>query len=912
MFNISAASHKYSFRNLCLPLVFAGLILSLFSISALAAKSPSVSREKGKATFIYNIFRNLHWPEEEQLDHLKIGLYGKDSELMRELKVIFSRRQVRGKRVELIQMSDLKAARSLQVLIVTVPYNRYVNEIATKLRRSQTLLITEDVDDKRNVMINFISPSANLLAFEVNRSSIVYEGITLSKDILLFGGTELDIAVIHKETEAELAKAISAVQKQREEMAAQQGLLEAQSLTIVAQKKDIDEQHARLAELEGRIKQQREQISIREIELFRLEESVNLIREALNESEGVLSERESVLAKKEADINTYSARIRENLNKLNLQKREIKEQEKLIVEKNAVLSQQVHTIKNQQFILIAAVIVLLTFLALVVGIFKSAQAKHRVNKKLKHKTHELEAVNEKLLQVSEAKSQFVSAMSHEIRTPLNGVLGMVELLQDTPVNEQQRHYLNTVHSSGEMLLGVINDILDYSKIEAGKMPIESIEFDLEKLIFDCAMVFAHRMSAELSFIADIDGATPRHLMGDPTRIRQILLNLLSNAFKFTSAGEIGLRAQTSTPVGAQAQYSITVSDSGVGLSKEQCDKIFNAFTQADSSTTRRYGGTGLGLVISMRLAKLMGGSITVSSELGVGSSFTLSLPQTLSAQVESAPDLLLAGLGLLIVDSNLSRRQVLYGHTSSWHMKVTVADTLASMRQVLEELTPAVIIIAESLEHRDGLSLAVELARELKGTKVILQSSIVAPVEEERLSDMGIAAVLEMPVAPSLLRKTLLRLLRADVPVKASATVEKAGERKQYRNARVLVVEDNAVNQIVIKGMLAKVGIEPEVANNGLEAVNCYREKCAANGGAGPYDIILMDCEMPVLDGLDATRQIREFESLENKDRVAIVALTAHAMDGHKQNTLEAGMDEHLTKPLNFGELQKVLSHFVP
>lgn len=900
----------------------AGLIFLCVIYPVRAASG--LSYEKAKSIFIYKIFLNVQWPDEKNIEQFTLGLYGQNNSLLHELRDEFEGKSIRGKPVRIITANNLAKASSLHALVLAQNYNQQLHRIALRLRQSGTLLITDGAVDKRSVMINFIETEAGRLGFEINRSSMLYEGLVPSKNMLLFGGTELDIAAIHKETEAELAKAIHALEKQRQELDSQQGLLKQQSARIAAQAASIESQKSVIRDQSDEIARQGEEISSRKSKLSQLEQNMMSITKALTDSENILSEKIEVLSKKEADIDLYSTRIQENLTRIRAQKSEIELHENLIAEKNAVLSQQIATIKNQQFILAAAVIAMIVFLALMILIYKSARDKLLVNKKLQNKTRELQTANEKLTQMSEAKSQFLSTMSHEIRTPLNGVLGMVELLRDTPVNEQQQRYLDTVYSSGEVLLSIINDVLDYSKIEAGKMPIESLEFDLEQLVFSCTSVFAKKTSPSLSFIVDIKPETPVSLMGDPTRIRQIILNLLSNAFKFTSVGEIRIEVQPVERENEEASYSISVRDTGIGLDEQQCNVIFNAFTQADCSTTRRFGGTGLGLAICMQLARMMGGSIRVDSELGEGSVFTLTLP--LKA-VETEPSEFvktLSGSVALVVGEADAQQQIVINNLAAWNVRVIHLTCLEEVEQVLADgilREAAFIIVTSALEDRNKVSLARAFSAARPELKVILLDDRLAPVGHEDLDNNGVGySVIDLPVAPSVLSLTMSEMIASPIAVPESEMVSnsKEGVQKSPLNSHhqvfsgnILVAEDNNVNQVVIKGFLQKLGITPEIVSNGREAVDAYKKRCQKDNDELPYDLILMDCEMPIMDGFHATEAIRLLESERKLPPVAIVALTAHAMDAQRDKTFAAGMDGHLAKPLEMRALQAMLVRFV-
>ncbi len=885
-----------------------GLLLSCLLLPATlgADDSRPVPVDAAKISFVHKILLNITWPNEQQLQEFSIGIYGGSREFLRLARRTMADLQVRGKPIRVVAARDLDAARELQVLLVSSVYNRELASLASQLRRSQTLLITDDADDKRNVMINFIQPSPQRLSFELNRSSILYEGLRLSKGITLFGGTELDVAVIHKETEAELAQVVALAEQRRRELLEQERLIAEQSHNIAAQRAEIEKQRREIDTQQQAIDRQTRELSTGKLELDRLEQSIQQITESLTEKEGELAQRASVLADQEANIEEYSTQIQRTLRRLNTMRSEISSREEQILEKDAILVQQGDIIRNQKFTLGAATMALLLVLALITIIFRNYREKNRVNKEL--------------IEMARAKSLFLSTMSHEIRTPLNGVLGMVDLLKDTSINEQQRHYLNTIHTSGEILLSVINDILDYSKIEAGKMPIEKVPFDLEQLIFGCATIFSLRSTSDLAFTVDVPPDIPNHLMGDPTRIRQILLNLLSNAFKFTDSGEIQVLVKACAErqqEGEQPQYRICVSDTGVGLSPEQLESIFDSFVQADSSITRRYGGSGLGLAISQRLAHLMGGRMDVDSTLGRGSVFTVTLP-LVPAQVAAEPeDSTLVGRQLLIADGNRHQSQALARHAEAWGMGVRAADSISATRIAIDEQQPEFVVLAEHIEDMAGIKLARDLLGQQYGGRVVLMTDASAPLSEGEVKASGVDATLEMPVAPSFFRKALRRILNGDTAVQtaaqpaADALPAAAPDREQAAQWRVLVAEDNPVNQMVIKGFLAREGVTTEIANNGLEAVDRYRRQIDQTHSNPPYDLIFMDCEMPELDGLSATRQIRDIETGEGRGHAVIVALTAHAMAEQRQAAFAAGMDEHLAKPLKPEKLREVLTKYL-
>ena len=755
-------------------------------------------------------------------------------------------------------------------------------------------------------MIDLVRSSNNKISFEVHRPNMVFEGLKVDKDIILLGGSELDVAKLYKETEIELSKT-------KRELTQQIAEISKQKVLLASQQKSISNTKLDLSQLQSRLKDDRQKLDVNTNQLKKdnalvqqnqgllQQQSLDMAKqerlfleklEVLSEKQSLidsniefLAKQKSIIAKQEQQIIVQKQTLNAKVDQIEMQEDVITSQSQELVKTSEDI-EQLEKVLTYQYIATVS-LSLFVFLAVCAAFIYI-----RTSRRLRLTNQKLSQMALELQENSEAKSMFLSTMSHEIRTPMNGVIGMADLLASTDLNSEQLRQLRVIQSSGRLLVNIINDILDFSKIEAGMMDVEEVAFSPDSVVSDaCAMLVPLCRDKQLELLVLVEPDVPDKLLGDPARISQVLTNFMSNAIKFTETGSICVNVKLH-----HNNLRIEVVDSGCGMTEEQSERVFDAFSQAEKSTNRKYGGTGLGLTISKQLVELMSGTIGLKSKLGLGTSIWLDLPviEATETPEESTKKSLSASTILLSIE-NKALQELLVRYFDKWGMTVIACENgaalvtqLMTLNEIKQAEQPTVIVSETTFDWADAKVQAQFQAAYCVCLSLKLQLNVMSKVE-------CIDSVLESPITASRMYNCMSDLYGLENATDHPEMLKQLS----FEGARVMVAEDNKVNQMVVKGLLAKRGIVPVVVNNGQEALDQLAIE--------DFDLVLMDCEMPEVDGYEATQTHR---AREQGKRTPIVALTAHAMAEHRAKAEACGMDGHLAKPINQTILDDFLSRY--
>jgi signal transduction histidine kinase/DNA-binding response OmpR family regulator len=940
----------------------AGLLLVLFVV----LPSPSayaLTETQVRAAILVGFHRYLTWPDEANMDTYRVAVLGDDA-MVDEINRAGDKIKIKGRSIRAFapKLNQLKPA-DYDVVFVHSSLNDKVAALANQFRRTNTLFVTHESEDKRDFMLNLYKSKDKTVRFEVNRTNIVFEGLGLDKEILLLGGTELDVAELFRESEfslqaikAELIEKESILGKAKADLDHIRAKLEQDRQLIAGQQHQIENQKVALNHQKTQISRREKEMAMMLAEMKRVANTLKSRQQELLNSQTQLDEKKQTLQIQEQQVKALTRLIDENSEILASQKNSIQQQRQ-------ELSVKTDTISKQRGLLLVSALAISAFVFLVVVILL-------VNRSRKRTIHQLNETHKALEKAGLAKSEFLAKMSHEIRTPMTGILGMSELLSQMRLSPEQQKCNDVIFGSGTALLGIINDILDYSKIEAGKLAVESLRFNLDDLISELISMFRLRAEDQgLLVIADVDTAVPVWVTGDPNRLRQILINLLGNAFKFTDTGNVILQVQLDPENPELLLFKVI--DSGIGIAPEQQERLFSAFAQADETTARRYGGTGLGLAISKQLANLMGGEIGVESEIGKGSCFWLALPFSCTdGPPENNPPPTVtrshtaAGfkpLKVLLVDTNPTYLRVCSQYAQEMGLELTSVMSLSDALLLLDRGADSdasfdvlVLDVESAFDAAADHPLAAFLDAVVKQSKLASLKIVLTREAHQRVfaEQFEHAQVVFSPEKPLDRREcqSLFNMLLIDhyhgEENDQSATMltgeglnevlgqtglgdssgdgsgdssgDDAGPTEDAglpgtmtdefvsplsaADLRILVAEDNPMVQQVIKGMLKKCGYSATFVANGRAALEeVSREQ-------GRFDLVFMDCEMPEMDGFTATEAIRKWERECSQTPVTIVALSAHVLPEYVTKGKKCGMDDFMTKPLSLEKLELKLT----
>ncbi len=874
---------------------FTVIAVLFISCSPVGVYAQSLQRDQTITAYIYNFAKNVEWQSEENIPSFNFKVISADNKTIQELINLSAAKTLRGKPIRVSSSSTLTGTSGLQLIYVAKDKANEIPSIFEQVEGKNILLITDNYSNKRLVMINFYDTEQGTIKFEINKANIINQRILIKEDMILLGGTQIDVAALYREGQQSLLS----LQKHTSELESNLKKLE----SVIAEKtKEVELQKASLAQQSQKIQEQQKVLASQNAEFEKQVTELAAQKQAISEQQKIFEGKNIELNKLKGDLDRGKSTLKSLNESIEKQRAELNAKSKIVTEQGATINRQ------QNYLYFFLVIILLAIL-LVISIYQGLKHKQKVSEELALAKEAAEAA-------TIAKSQFLATMSHEIRTPMNAIIGLSNLVLKTELDVKQLDYLTKIERSAHILLGIINDILDFSKIEAGKLNIESTDFNLYEVMDTVSNLVSQKAQEKgLEFLIHVAPEVPEALVGDSLRITQVITNYCSNAVKFTEAGEIVVNAELESIEGGKAKIRFSVSDTGIGLTPEQTSKIFQSFSQADSSTSRKYGGTGLGLAISKSLAKLMGGDVWVESEIGKGSKFYFSAVMGIQKEKkndEYIPSVDLRDLKVLICDDNETARQILKEMMASFGFIAAVSKSGIEAMEILQankEHPFNLVLMDWQMPDMNGLEVSKMILQNENIPKptIIMITSFGREKIAEEAWKVGIKAFLNKPVSYSMLFDTIMEVFGKDVRTKrggVSKGLRYSKEIEKIRGAYILLVEDNEINQQVAKELLSDSGFIIDIAGNGMEAVG----KVASSGNPSKYDVVLMDLQMPEMDGYTATKEIRK---MHEYDALPIIAMTADAMSGIREQCLSAGMQDYITKPIDPDEVFGKLSRWI-